>query len=113
MVLCFGNYSDCGSCLFVCSLGKGKWKLCGTEGSVYTCLGRGPGNQLSETQYITGYMELYNLVELFVIYIAFGIGYEWGRKYSRVEGKEPEKIKKANRLFDVLCCCWLCRPDVL
>ena len=28
-------------------------------------LGRGPGNQLSETQYITGYMELYNLVELF------------------------------------------------
>ena len=37
----------------------------GTEGSVYTCLGRGPGNQLSETQYITGYMELYNLVELF------------------------------------------------
>jgi hypothetical protein len=52
------------SCLFVCSLGKGKWKLCGTEGSVYTCLGRGPGNQLSETQYITGYMELYNLVEL-------------------------------------------------
>ena len=53
-----------GSCLFVCSLGKGKWKLCGTEGSVYTCLGRGPGNQLSETQYITGYMELYNLVEL-------------------------------------------------
>ena len=26
---------------------------------------RGPGNQLSETQYITGYMELYNLVELF------------------------------------------------
>ena len=42
-----------------------KWKLCGTEGFVYTCLGRGPGNQLSETQYITGYMELYNLVELF------------------------------------------------
>ena len=49
----------------VCTLGKGKWKPCGTEGSVYTCLGRGPGNQLSETQYITGYMELYNLVELF------------------------------------------------
>lgn len=35
-----------------------------------------------------------------VIYIAFGIGYEWGRKYSRVEGKEPEKNKKkADRLF--------------
>ena len=29
----------------------------------------GPGNQLSETQYITGYMELYNLVELFSDYI--------------------------------------------
>ena len=50
---------------YASGLGKGKWKLCGTEGSVYTCLGRGPGNQLSETQYITGYMELYNLVELF------------------------------------------------
>ena len=31
MVLCFGNYSDCGSCLFVCTLGKGKRKPCGTE----------------------------------------------------------------------------------
>lgn len=39
-------------------------------------------------------------LSFFVIYIAFGIGYEWGRKYSRVEGKEPEKNKKkANRLF--------------
>ena len=35
-----------------------------------------------------------------MIYIAFGIGYEWGRKYSRVEGKEPRKNKKkADRLF--------------
>lgn len=39
-------------------------------------------------------------LSFFVIYIAFGIGYEWGRKYSRVEGKEPEKNKKkADRLF--------------
>lgn len=39
-------------------------------------------------------------LSFFVIYIAFGIGYEWGRKYSRVEGNEPEKNKKkANRLF--------------
>lgn len=39
-------------------------------------------------------------LSFFVIYIAFGIGYEWGRKYSRVEGKEPEKNKKkANKLF--------------
>lgn len=53
-------------------------------------------------------------LSFFVIYIAFGIGYEWGRKYSRVEGKEPEKIKKRQTgFFDVLCCCWLCRPDVL
>lgn len=36
----------------------------------------------------------------FVIYIAFGIGYEWGRKYSKVEAKEPEKnAGKAGRLF--------------
>ena len=36
----------------------------------------------------------------FLIYIAFGIGYEWGRKYSRIEGKEPEKnTDKAQRLF--------------
>lgn len=39
-------------------------------------------------------------LSFFVIYIAFGIGYEWGRKYSRIEGKEPEKNKKkADRLF--------------
>ena len=39
-------------------------------------------------------------LSFFVIYIAFGIGYEWGIKYSRVEGKEPEKNKKkADRLF--------------
>ena len=39
-------------------------------------------------------------LSFFVIYIAFGIGYEWGRRYSRVEGKEPEKNKKkADRLF--------------
>lgn len=39
-------------------------------------------------------------LSFFVIYIAFGIGYEWRRKYSRVEGKEPEKNKKkADRLF--------------
>ena len=65
MVLCFGNYSDGGSCLFVCTLGKGKWKPCGTEGSVYTCLGRGPGNQLSETQYITGYMDYITWLSIF------------------------------------------------
>ena len=39
-------------------------------------------------------------LSFFVIYIAFGIGYEWGRKYSRVEGKEHDKNKKkADRLF--------------
>ena len=39
-------------------------------------------------------------LSFFVIYTAFGIGYEWGRKYSRGEGKEPEKDKKkADRLF--------------
>ncbi len=39
-------------------------------------------------------------LSFFVIYTAFGIGYEWGRKYSRIEGKEPEKNeKKADRLF--------------
>ena len=39
-------------------------------------------------------------LSVWVIYIAFGIGYEWGRKYRRVEGKEPEKNKKkADRLF--------------
>ena len=39
-------------------------------------------------------------LSFFVIYIAFGIGYEWGEEsIAGVEGKEPEKIKKANRLF--------------
>ena len=38
-------------------------------------------------------------LSFFVIYIAFGIGYEWGRKYSRVEGKEPEKNNKNKSIF--------------
>ena len=53
--------------------------------------------KLSTLQDIWSYI---TWLSFFVIYIAFGIGYEWGRKYSRVEGKEPEKNKKkANRLF--------------
>lgn len=36
----------------------------------------------------------------FLIYIGFGIGYEWGRKYSKVEGKEPlVNNTQADRLF--------------
>ena len=58
--------SDCGSCLFVCSLGKRESGSFVELRALFTLAwGRGPGNQLSETQYITGYMELYNLVELF------------------------------------------------
>ena len=35
-----------------------------------------------------------------MIYIGFGIGYEWGRKYSKVEGKEPlVNNTQADRLF--------------
>lgn len=53
--------------------------------------------KLSTLQDIWSYI---TWLSFFVIYIAFGIGYEWGRKYSRVEGKEPEKDeRKADRLF--------------
>lgn len=35
-------------------------------------------------------------LSFFVIYIAFGIGYEWGRKYSRVKVTKKDKNSKVN-----------------
>ena len=76
-----------------------KVEACGTEGSVYTCLGRGQGISCLKLSTLQDTWSYITWLSFCVIYIAFGIGYEWGRKYSRVEGKEPEKIKRTDRLF--------------
>ncbi|MFQ8899982.1 MAG: O-antigen polymerase [[Clostridium] scindens] len=47
----------------------------------------------SDWQYITW-------LSFFLIYIGFGIGYEWGRKYGKVEERELEKNEfQSGRLF--------------
>ena len=48
----------------------------------------------------------------FLVYIGFGIGYEWGRKYRPDEKKEPDRNKvQADRLF--LCIVTLALASVL
>ena len=47
----------------------------------------------SDWQYITW-------LSFFLIYIGFGIGYEWGQKYGKVEERELEKNEfQSGRLF--------------
>ena len=51
-------------------------------------------------------------ISFFLVYIGFGIGYEWGRKYSLDEKKEPGKNdRQAGRLL--LCIVSLALASVL
>ena len=70
MVLCFGNYSDCGSCLFVCSLGKGKWKLCGTEALFTLAWVGGQGISCLKLSTLQDTWSYITWLSFFVIYIA-------------------------------------------